>query len=146
MYEELSPLLRGIAVRRFGIDAGEAEALVHEVFLAYLLRAETVMDVRAFLIGAICNASRYHLRVQRRMAELPEDAPGCEAASVPVQVTVRAAVACLSAQCQLVLRLRFWDGYTVPEIAATLGTTKKYAAKVLAKCLCRAKEHCGGCT
>jgi len=57
LYEEHRGLLVGTAVGRFGIRHEDAETLVHDVFLAYIVKADEVIDARAWLVGAICNAS-----------------------------------------------------------------------------------------
>ena len=62
VYLRFAPLLRKIAVRKFGVPCGEAETLVHDVFATYLANAEEVHAVEPYLIGAICNASRYYRR------------------------------------------------------------------------------------
>jgi len=54
--------LRKIAVRKFHIPPAEAETLVHDVFATYFMHAAAVKSVEPYLIGAICNASRYYLR------------------------------------------------------------------------------------
>src|SRR5262249_49505481 len=61
-YLEHSALLRQIAIRKFGISAPDAENLVHDIFATYLVHAGTVGNLRPYLIGAICNASRQYLR------------------------------------------------------------------------------------
>src|SRR5437588_10186366 len=62
MYATYVPLLRRIAVRKFGIPRSDAEALVHDVFATYLANPTNVRNVHTYLIGAICNASRQYRR------------------------------------------------------------------------------------
>lgn len=57
-----APLLRKIAMAKFGIPLADAEPLVHDVFATYFTNAGEVNDVRTYLIGGICNAARHHLR------------------------------------------------------------------------------------
>src|SRR2546429_453908 len=54
--------LRKIAIGKFHIPPSEAETLVHDVFATYIMHAASVRAVEPYLIGAICNASRYYLR------------------------------------------------------------------------------------
>src|SRR5215212_10099618 len=61
-YDTHALLLRRIATEKFGVPATEAEALVHDIFLTYLADPSHVREVRAYLIGAICNASRNYWR------------------------------------------------------------------------------------
>ncbi|HEV8436075.1 MAG TPA: helix-turn-helix domain-containing protein [Thermoanaerobaculia bacterium] len=63
VYLEHSPLLRRVAVRKFGIPPSDADTLVHDVFAAYIANPGAVRsDLRAYLIAAICNASRNYWR------------------------------------------------------------------------------------
>jgi len=61
-YLRYAPRLQKIAIRKFGIDPGDAEGLVQDVFATYLQHAADVERLEPYLIGAICNASRNHLR------------------------------------------------------------------------------------
>ena len=58
LYEEHRGLLVGTAVGRFGIRHEDAETLVHDVFLAYIVKADEVIDARAWLVGAIGNQKK----------------------------------------------------------------------------------------
>jgi RNA polymerase sigma factor (sigma-70 family) len=62
VYLRYAPALRKIAIRKFNIPAAEAESLVHDVFATYFMHAASVHAIERYLIGAICNASRYYLR------------------------------------------------------------------------------------
>jgi len=61
-YLQFAPLLRKIAVRKFGIPFSEAEPLVHDVFATYFTNVDEVNDVGPYLVGGICNAARHYLR------------------------------------------------------------------------------------
>ena len=142
IYEKYLRLMMWIAKRRFRIPESEAEPLVHEVFVNFLIKVETVADIRAWLIAAISNACRYYLRVRERSESLPDDfaeRPDPHLARVmdmwPDQLAAQQAIAATTARCQLVLRLRYFEGYSVPEIAAELGITTAYATKLVAECI-----------
>ena len=62
LYLTYTPILRGIAIRKFGIPRKDAEDLVHDVFASYLAKRASVRDVHPYLVGAICNASRQYRR------------------------------------------------------------------------------------
>lgn len=149
VYEEHFGLLVSIAIGRFGIIEADAETLVHDVFLGYLVNADRVNDRERWLVGAICNASRNHLRQNRgrteRLDELAADAPDPRSCRVvdmlPDQLAARQVYECLTAKCQQVLALRYIEGYTVPEIATALGTSKKYAQKLIGRCLEQAQRR-----
>jgi len=61
-YLRYASRLQRIAIRRFGIAAGDAEVLVQDVFTTYFQHAAGVERLEPYLIGAICNASRNYLR------------------------------------------------------------------------------------
>ena len=61
-YLQYAPRLQRIAIRRFRIEAGDAEVLVQDVFTTYFQHAADVERLEPYLIGAICNASRNYLR------------------------------------------------------------------------------------
>ena len=58
LYGAMRPLLLRIATLRYNVPPEDAEELLHEVFLAFLLRREDVRDERAWLIGAMDHAAR----------------------------------------------------------------------------------------
>src|SRR5438874_8521369 len=66
LYEGQFGFLLGVAVRKFRVPVTEAETLVHEVFLTYLKRANEIHDLPAWLLGAICHASRHYWRINGR--------------------------------------------------------------------------------
>ena len=148
IYEEHFEFLAAIAVQKFRVPDSEAETLAHEVFLSYLRKAPTIYDLRAWLIGAICHASRHYWRLNGRLvavesaAELDRIDPASIRIldSLPDQLAARQALECLSPRCQEVLRLRYFEGCTIPEVAERLGVKKKYAAKLVTKCLRRAER------
>jgi RNA polymerase sigma factor (sigma-70 family) len=142
LYEQYYTLMVSIAIRKFHICESEAEALAHEVFLDFLTKGAGIEDQRGWLVGAMCNASRYYLRRRARAEPLPEtyaQAPDPSLARVlemwPDQLAAREAIGKTTARCQLVLRLRYFEGYSVPELATELRITKKYASKLVSECL-----------
>ncbi|MGA7616682.1 MAG: sigma-70 family RNA polymerase sigma factor [Thermoanaerobaculia bacterium] len=146
IYVRYYDLLCGIAVRRFNVPAGDAESLAHDVFLSYMSSAHLVADVRSWLVGAICNASRRYRRTRNRSDSLPEgfDAVDNEsfalADRIAARFTVSKALERLQEKCRETLRLRFVEGCTAPEVATDLDTTNRYAEKLLHKCLKRIQE------
>jgi RNA polymerase sigma factor (sigma-70 family) len=148
VYEEHYDLLVGIAVGRFRISAMDAETLAHDVFLSFLKSTERVIDRERWLVGAICNASRHHLRQAYRTeplddtaADAPDPRAGHHADAILDQLAAREVYGCLTPKCQEALRLRYLEGYTVPEVAVALGTTKKYAQKLISRCLEQAQRR-----
>jgi RNA polymerase sigma factor (sigma-70 family) len=151
LYHQHFHLLVGVGVDRFHIEEGDAKTLAQEIFLAYFLKAETVRDVRAWLIGAMFNASKQYMRKRSRDVALPPDIvnepdPKLNRISdtLPDQLAARQAFACVSARCQLALRLRYLEGYSIAEVAAELHTTPRYAQNLIARCLRQAHDRYGG--
>jgi len=151
IYEEHFDFLVGVAVRKFRVPDSEAETLAHEVFLTYLRRSDEIRDLHSWLLGAICHASRYYWRLNDRGLE-PVEAEALERIdpastrildSLPDQLAAREALECLSPRCQEVLRLRYFEGCSINELAERLGITPKYAQKLVTKCLRRAEQRYG---
>ena len=151
IYEQYFDLLVQIAAYKFQVPDSEAETLVHDVLITYLRKSNDVIELRSWLIGAICHASRHYWRLNGRVIDTGDyaDLERVDPASVrildslPDQLAAREALECLTPRCQDVLRLRYFEGCTVPEIAQTLGVTSKYAQKLITKCLRRAERLYG---
>jgi len=146
-YDEHRRLLIGTAITRYGIAEADAEALVHDVFLSYLGSVDDVRDARAWLLSAICNASKHFLRTRNRVVRFPdggrepEIAAGAPFDELPGDLAVRDCFNCITPRCQLALRLRYLEGYSVPEIATELNTTAKYAQKLVSRCVQQAHDR-----
>lgn len=149
MYEENFGLLVAIAVRKFQVPEVDAEALAHEVFFSYLKRKSEIRDLHPWLIGAICHASRYFWRQEGRRtdqldhswAALRPDPASAEILDVlPAQLAAREILEALPPRYQEILRLRYYEGYSIREIADYLGVTAKYTQKLVMKCLRRAEQ------
>ncbi|HWS72691.1 MAG TPA: sigma-70 family RNA polymerase sigma factor, partial [Thermoanaerobaculia bacterium] len=63
--------------------------------------------------------------------------------SLPDQLAAREALECLSPRCQEILKLRYFDGCSIIEVAEHLGVKPKYAQKLITKCLRRAEKQYG---
>lgn len=140
LYVRLKPLLQGIAVRKFGVPREEAEALTHDVFTALLCRRDAIRDARTWCIGAICNASRYYQRWSHHFVVSDPallDTRLVEPADV-TRLTVATLLGRLRTRDQTILRLRFTEGHTVPDLARIMGVTPKRATKLLRGALDRA--------
>ena len=146
LYAQESDFLFSVAVRKFRVPESEAETLVHEVFLGYLKHLPEIREVRGWLLGAICNASRYYWRSNGRMVSGEEQFDRIDPQSanilesLPDQLAAREALACLPPRCQEVLRMRYFDGCSIAEIAERLSLTTKYTQKLVTKCLRRAER------
>ena len=151
LYEEYFDLLVQIAAYKFRVPDSEAETLVHDVLLSYLRLSATIIDLRSWLIGAICHASRHYWRLNGRTvpAESEIELDRIDPASLrildslPLQLAAREALGRLSPRYQEILKMRFFEGCTIPEIARRLGVKAKYAQKLVTRCLRRAERLYG---
>lgn len=147
MYDQHYDLLMFLAHRRYAVPATDAEALVHEVFVGLLAAREAIHEARAWLIGAICYASRAYWRSKRREKDFAEGL-GWESRlrrftppeDTPTRLTVGKMLDALPNRQRESLRLRFFEGCTMREVALELGTTERYAEKLVAKAIRRAYE------
>ena len=140
LYETLASTLETVARAKFGISPSDARCLMHDVFLAYMTTDATIRDPRAWLVGAICNASRVYLRRSRRFDQLEETtAPDFESGIIN-QIVLAEALATLRPRCRDVLRLRYLIGASIEEVADHLHTSVSYAYNVIHRCLGRANE------
>ena len=145
VYLLYGPRLRWIASSKFGVDAGDAEALVHDVFATYLLHASAVRDLERYLVGAICNAARNHLRRGAGRAMYCDEQP-CVAAQadgvvahVERKVLLARMLGCVGSRCRELLRRYYADGETTEAIADAMNTTPGTISVLLHRCRRRAR-------
>lgn len=147
VYDQYFDLLVDIAECKFRVPGADAESLAHDVLMGYLKKSATVIELRRWLIGAICYASRHYWRLndRNRNAELDADFDRVDPASLhildslPDQLAAREALECLSPRYRAILHMRYFEGCTVAEVATKLGVKTKYAQKLITKCLRRAE-------
>ncbi len=151
VYGQYFDLLVQIAVFKFQVPDSDAEALTHDVLIGYLRKSEDILQLRKWLIGAICYASRHYWRLNGRTvtgdAEIELDRADPASLrildSLPAQIAAREALECLAPRCREVLQMRYFEGCTIAEVAARLGVKTKYAQKLITKCLRRAERLYG---
>lgn len=148
IYEQYFGFLVQIAVFKFRVPETDAEGLTHDVLISYLRKSASVLDLRSWLIGGICFASRHYWRLNGRNVTT-EDAVDVERAdpaslriveSLTNQLAAREALECLTPRCQQVLHMRYFEGCTIAEVGTRLGVKTKSAQKLIAKCLRRAEQ------
>lgn len=148
IYEQYFGLLVQISSFKFRVPESDAEALVHDVLMSYLRRSATVLELRSWLIGAICYASRHYWRLNGRTvpADDEADAKRADPASLHIvdsltnQLAAREALECLTPRCQAMLQMRYFEGCTIAEVASRIGVKPKSAQKMITKCLRRAER------
>ena len=139
-----------MAVRKFSVPQVEAEALVHDVFINYLVTPRKVADghLRSYLVASICNASRNYWRA--RQTEARAIAVGAydlsRAASsddtldgLSRNLLVASTLAKLGARCREVLHRYYLCGETTPKIAAAMATTASNVNYLMHVCRKRAR-------
>ncbi len=147
LYTQYRNLLMSVACRKFRVPESDAEGLLQEVFVSYLQTGTTIENVRAWLVAAICNASRHYWRTQGRSEQLPEDFveqsdPGSHALPerFAMEMTVRQAMQYLQPRCRETLWLHYFEGRSASDVARELQTTARYAEKLIHNCLKRVRE------
>jgi RNA polymerase sigma factor (sigma-70 family) len=140
-YRRWATTLREIAEKKFHVPPEDAEALVNDVFIAYLLRIEHIRNPEKWLIGAVCHASRGYWRRETRTEPLPRNLPELPDPNslnteerLVSKLTVALALSHLQERCRQVLRRYYLDGYSLAELGKYLNTTPGYAAQVLHEC------------
>jgi RNA polymerase sigma factor (sigma-70 family) len=150
LYLDYAPLLRRVAVRKFNVPPAEAEALVHDVFINYLVTPRKVVDrhLRAYLIASVCNASRNYWRSRHTEARVftadPCDASRAAAGEDTFEglarnLTVASTLAKLGARCRELLHRYYLRGETTPAVAAAMQTTASNVNYLMHMCRKRAR-------
>lgn len=147
MYVKYRMLLLSVACRKFRVPECEAENLIQEVFLSYLQAGTRIENAKAWLVAAMCNASRHYWRAQGRTEALPADFDErCDPTSngvadrVAQEMTVRQALGYLQPRCRQTLYLHYFEGRSAGDVAREMETTNRYAEKLIHNCLKRARE------
>ncbi len=140
-YLQFAPLLRKIAVAKFGIPVQDAEPLVHDVFATYFAYAGEVHDVRTYLIGGICNAARHHLRRADAKDALFCGEDPCAAtptesilAEVERKLLLRRIMGRIGGRCREILRRYYLHGETTQAIAGALRFKPATILILLSRC------------
>ena len=151
LFLEHAPRMRRVAIRKFGIPSEAADELVHDVFVTYLVNPARVYDLRKYLIGGICNASRKYWATragENRMFAPDEPDEACAAVSEDIfeglstRLLVGAALARLGQRCRKALRLYYLMGESSGAIAQALATTSSNVNYMLHVCRKRARAIC----
>lgn len=147
LYTEYGLLLRVIAIRRYHVPPDDAEALVHDIFMAYLQRRPSIHNARAWLIGAIKNASSNYVRKRMPEAELlpqHEETVDADAAAREEgwirQLAVASVLARLGERCRETLRRYYLGEEPKERIAEHLATSPGNVLQLLVTCRRRAQE------
>ena len=143
MYLEARHRLRRLAIVRFGVPPDEAEALVHDVFIAWMTSAGEVRAPRRWLVAATSNASRNWLR--KRSAEVRLQEPPVSVLPAPSldPIIVAELLAICRPRAAALLRLVYQEGMGVAEAGRALGTSAGYADTLLRRTLKELRKKVG---
>jgi RNA polymerase sigma factor (sigma-70 family) len=135
-------LLLRIAIFRLKVPKDDAEALLHDVFVAFVERHAQIRDVHAWLVGAMCHRSRYYWRTESRAARqsdgvIPETAVN---PSPDTRLTAHEILSRLRPRDRCIVRLRYMDGCSARELAGRLAVSPKQAHRLVANALKRARK------
>jgi RNA polymerase sigma factor (sigma-70 family) len=146
VYERYARLLRVIAVRDFHVPFGDAEAIVHDIFLCYFAHPGVVRgDVKAYLCSAVRNGCIDYLRKRGRERAVFEDVEDVPADStLPDRVAVRLAMAetmaRLRPRCRDALRCFHLENKSSAVVAAELNASPTYVRQLLHHCRKAARQ------
>lgn len=144
LYRKHGAMLRALMQRRFAIPRSESEALLHEVFLAFLSSSDVIRQERAWLVGAACHMSRYYWRCRAKEEEVPmEFEPEPVSAGVEGRIEIEQILDRLPENAQEILRLHYLEGLSGPELAERFGTSPGYAHVLIHRSLEKARELLG---
>jgi RNA polymerase sigma-70 factor (ECF subfamily) len=135
MFEECHGLVFRTAYRITG-NAADAEDVLQAVFLRLLRRdrsAEPLENAESYLRRAAINASLDVVRSRQDRATVPldESPPGVAGDQQDLRESLRRALATLNPKPAELFALRFFEGYSNPEIARMLGMSQVHVAVLL---------------
>ena len=147
LYLEQASFLVRMAIGRFFVPHDVAENFAHDALLAFAESVDPIHSPRSWLLSHVFNSCRYYWRCEARqgplsaqVAELLHDHAWDLPKTIGDRLDVRRAVDRLDPKCQVVIRLRFVDERSAIEMGSDLGTTKKYAEKLLYGCVDRVRK------
>ena len=146
VYLSYAPRLRKIAYRKYGIPMGDAEPLVHDVFASFFTHADEVNDVWPYLVGAICNAARNHLKRADATAALFCTSQPCGDAiarqdvgrEVEGKLLLEDVLARVGSRCRELFQRYYVNGETTRTVAEAMHTTPATVLLRLHQCRKRA--------
>ena len=141
LYEEHYDFLVAMAMRKYNVPKDEAATLTHDVFVNFFTSRRPIEQARAYLTVGVCRACGEYWRkrnredVQAEPASEHHEGGVTSEDSMVTRLTVQAALRLLRDRCRDTLQLYFVEGCTAKEVAAELGTTRRYAEKLIRNCL-----------
>ena len=153
VYQLYAPKLRRIAYRKYGIQLADAEPLVQDVFTSFFTHADEVNNVWPYLVGAICNAARNHLKRADLTDAIFCAGQPCAAVAthdvgrqVEGKLLLEGVLARVGSRCRDLFDRYYVNGETTRTIADALDTTPATVAVRLHHCRKRALSAYGSMT
>jgi RNA polymerase sigma factor (sigma-70 family) len=147
LYVEYGVLLRAIAMRGYRIPPDDAEALVHDAFMAYLQRQTIIHNAKAWLSATVRNRCMNYWRDRRHETPLlPKDEETADGtAQSKVESCIRhlsaaAVLARLGEKCRETLRGHFISEESKESLADRLVASPAYIERLISRCRQRAVE------
>jgi RNA polymerase sigma factor (sigma-70 family) len=141
-YRRTTPGLLHFAIGRFDVPPEDAEDIVQEAMLGYLLKTG-VLNPRAYLVKAVIHGCLSYWRRSTRRTFVPMDEKYLPAVPPPSHVarlTTAAILRRLSERDRRIVTLRYLHGCKVREIGVALGVSHSRTEKLLRRAIERAKR------
>jgi len=143
VYTENYQILSALASKRFRVPPADVEGVVHEVFVSYIRHESKIRDTRAWLVGAVCKASRKYWHNGKReeptdLSDQVDPVPMLELLTARLDAVM--ALRQLGDRCREVVRLRFFEGLDFDELGSRFSVTSGSAKLKLARCMKIARE------
>ena len=147
LYRAHAVALVRLAREKYQVPAGDAEAVVHDVFTKLLERPPfELRNARSWLYSAVAFKAQTYWRDAKPASPLPTSGPfaievgGSTAASrLEARLTVDALLVRLQPKCATVLRQKFCEERSLQDLAETFATTKPYANVLVQRCLAKVR-------
>jgi RNA polymerase sigma factor (sigma-70 family) len=144
VYDRYYRLLSSIATRTFAIPRDDVEPLAHDAFVAFFRNRHRVQNHAAWLVGVMYNLCREYWRAKgheerARLTFAPTVPKPFDTASA--RVDLERALRRLPERSLVAIRLRFFEGLSIEEVAANLGVTPENVRQIIHRGLLKARER-----
>jgi len=122
LYRASRPLLAGIACKKYGLDADDAEELIQETWCLFLERKKEIRLPRAWLAGTIVNLCRQSIQKRIRMrARSPEPIERAYESDADLKLFVAEAMSRADSRSRRLCEMIAVEQLSYAEVSASLG-------------------------
>lgn len=144
VYVRYYRLLSSIATRTFSIPQDDVAPLAHDAFVAFFRNRHRIQNDAAWFVGVMYNLCREYWRAKgheerARLTFIPALPKPFDTASA--RVDLERALRRLPGRFLTAIRLRFFEGLSIDEVAASLGVTPDNARQIIHRGLMRARQR-----